>query len=105
VVDVENVKAGSYGVVPWDSSVIIPARPPHFGHLVKSTPLPGQPGSFMGVGRPDSSTRQRVSSGIDPAGNEKREDGKDKWLSEPPLVEKRDARKNTRLGLATRSVA
>jgi hypothetical protein len=61
--------------------------------LAKSTPLPGQPGSFMDVGGPGALTRQRVWSGIDLAESEKGKDGKDKWIPEPQMGEKRDAKR------------
>ena len=61
--------------------------------LAKSTPLPGQPSSFMDVGGPGALTRQRIWSGIDLAENEKGKDGKDKWIPEPQMGEKRDAKR------------
>lgn len=70
--------------------------------LAKATPLPGQPASFMDVGGPGALTRQRVWSGSN-GGNvisidededvgELGKDGKDKWIPEPQMGEKREAR-------------
>lgn len=61
--------------------------------LAKSTPLPGQPGSFMDVGGPGALTRQRIWSGMDLAENARGKDGKDKWIPEPQMGEKRDAKR------------
>lgn len=61
--------------------------------LAKSTPLPGQPGSFMDVGGPGAMTRQRIWLGIDLADHERGKDGKDKWIPEPQMGEKRDAKR------------
>lgn len=61
--------------------------------LTKSTPLPGQPGSFMDVGGPGALTRQRIWSGIDLAVDARGKDGKDKWIPEPQMGEKRDAKR------------
>ena len=71
--------------------------------LAKSTPLPGQPGSFMDVGGPGALTRSRVWDGGNQNGNvltidedgdveELGKDGKDKWIPEPQMGEKREAR-------------
>ncbi|KIX08285.1 uncharacterized protein Z518_02941 [Rhinocladiella mackenziei CBS 650.93] len=70
--------------------------------LAKSTPLPGQPASFMDVGGPGALTRQRVWDGgngvntvsVDEDGDveELGKDGKDKWIPEPQMGEKREAR-------------
>ncbi|EXJ94512.1 hypothetical protein A1O1_02908 [Capronia coronata CBS 617.96] len=70
--------------------------------LAKATPLPGQPASFMDVGGPGAMTRQRVWDGgngesivtIDDDGDieELGKDGKDKWIPEPQMGEKREAR-------------
>jgi hypothetical protein len=61
--------------------------------LAKSTPLPGQPSSFMDVGGPGALTRQRTWSGIDLPENERGKDNKDKWIPEPQVGEKRDAKR------------
>ncbi|EXJ84460.1 hypothetical protein A1O3_05128 [Capronia epimyces CBS 606.96] len=70
--------------------------------LAKATPLPGQPASFMDVGGPGALTRQRVWDGgngestitLDEDGDieELGKDGKDKWIPEPQMGEKREAR-------------
>lgn len=60
--------------------------------LAKATPLPGQPGSFMDVGGPGALTRQRVWHGLDLPEAERGKDGKDKWIPEPQMGEKRDAK-------------
>ncbi|EXJ75195.1 uncharacterized protein A1O5_01891 [Cladophialophora psammophila CBS 110553] len=70
--------------------------------LAKATPLPGQPGSFMDVGGPGTLTRQRVWDGgnggsllsgdEDGDAEELGKDGKDKWIPEPQMGEKREAR-------------
>jgi hypothetical protein len=72
--------------------------------LAKATPLPGQPSSFMDVGGPGALTRQRVWDGGSSGGNntlaidedgdveELGKDGKDKWIPEPQMGEKREAR-------------
>ena len=60
--------------------------------LAKATPLPGQPGSFMDVGGPGAMTRQRVWHGSDVPEDEMGKDGKDKWVPEPQMGEKRDAK-------------
>jgi hypothetical protein len=62
--------------------------------LTKSTPLPGQPGSFMDVGGPGTLTRQRTWSGTDVDAAARGKDGKDKWIPEPQMGEKRDAKRN-----------
>lgn len=61
--------------------------------LAKSTPLPGQPGSFMDVGGPGALTRQRIWSGIDLADSDRGKEGKDKWIPEPQMGERRDAKR------------
>ncbi|KAL2842336.1 hypothetical protein BJY01DRAFT_256756 [Aspergillus pseudoustus] len=50
--------------------------------LSKSVPLPSQPSSHLNVGGPGALTRQRVLL-----------DGKDKWIPEPQIGEKRDAKR------------
>ena len=60
--------------------------------LGKSTPLPGQPPGFMDVGGPGAMTRQRVWDGKDVSAEERGKDGKDKWIPEPQVGEKRDAK-------------
>ncbi len=61
--------------------------------LAKSTPLPGQAGAFMDVGGPGALTRQRVWHGQDLAENERGKEGRDKWVPEPQVGEKRDAKR------------
>jgi hypothetical protein len=60
--------------------------------LAKATPLPGQPSSFMDVGGPGALTRQRIWHGLDIDESERAKDGKDKWIPEPQMGEKRDAK-------------
>ncbi|KIW40234.1 uncharacterized protein PV06_07448 [Exophiala oligosperma] len=72
--------------------------------LAKATPLPGEPGSYMDVGGSGALSRQRVWDGgngtaagtlaIDDDGNieELGKDGKDRWIPEPQMGEKREAR-------------
>lgn len=72
--------------------------------LAKATPLPGQPASFMDVGGPGALTRQRVWDGgngpsripldedEDDEDEELGKDGKDKWIPEPQMGEKREAK-------------
>lgn len=72
--------------------------------LAKSTPLPGQPASFMDVGGAGALSRSRVWDGgsgtglnpisIDEDGDveELGKDGKDRWIPEPQMGEKREAR-------------
>ena len=60
--------------------------------LGKSTPLPGQPAGFMDVGGPGAMTRQRVWDGRDVGVEERGKDGKDKWIPEPQVGERRDAK-------------
>lgn len=60
--------------------------------LGKSTPLPGQPAGFMDVGGPGAMTRQRVWDGRDIGEEERGKEGKDKWIPEPQVGEKRDAK-------------
>ena len=60
--------------------------------LAKSTPLPGQPGSFMDVGGPGALTRQRVWHGQDIPEEERGKEGRDKWMPEPQVGEKREAK-------------
>ncbi|KAL1993642.1 hypothetical protein VTN49DRAFT_2311 [Thermomyces lanuginosus] len=50
--------------------------------LSKSVPLPGQPSGHLNVGGPGALTRQRILS-----------EPKDKWIPEPQLGEKRDAKR------------
>ncbi|KAL2827070.1 hypothetical protein BDW59DRAFT_179270 [Aspergillus cavernicola] len=50
--------------------------------LSKSVPLPSQPSSHLNVGGPGALTRQRTLP-----------DGKDKWIPEPQIGEKRDAKR------------
>lgn len=61
--------------------------------LSKSTPLPGQAGAFMDVGGPGALTRQRLWLGQDLQESERGKDGKDKWIPEPQMGEKRDAKR------------
>lgn len=70
--------------------------------LAKSTPLPGQPASFMDVGGSGALSRSRVwddgnDGGIlctdeDGDAEDLGKDGKDKWIPEPQMGEKREAR-------------
>ncbi|KAI1624867.1 hypothetical protein EDD37DRAFT_657336 [Exophiala viscosa] len=70
--------------------------------LAKATPLPGQPSSYMDVGGSGALSRSRVWDGgsggsticIDEDGDveELGKDGKDKWIPEPQMGEKREAR-------------
>jgi hypothetical protein len=71
--------------------------------LAKATPLPGQPGSFMDVGGLGALSRQRIWDGgnhgahavngdDDADVEELGKDGKDKWIPEPQMGEKREAR-------------
>lgn len=50
--------------------------------LSKSVPLPSQPSSHLNVGGPGALTRQRTLT-----------EGKDKWIPEPQIGEKRDAKR------------
>ena len=50
--------------------------------LSKSVPLPSQPSSHLNVGGPGALTRQRFLP-----------DGKDKWIPEPQIGERRDAKR------------
>jgi hypothetical protein len=50
--------------------------------LSKAVPLPSQPSGHLNVGGPGALTRQRVLP-----------DAKDKWIPEPQLGEKRDAKR------------
>lgn len=50
--------------------------------LSKSVPLPSQPSGHLNVGGPGALTRQRVLP-----------DGKDKWIPEPQVGERRDAKR------------
>ncbi|KAL4991346.1 hypothetical protein BDW68DRAFT_185055 [Aspergillus falconensis] len=50
--------------------------------LSKSVPLPSQPSSHLNVGGPGALTRQRTLP-----------EGKDKWIPEPQIGEKRDAKR------------
>lgn len=50
--------------------------------LSKSVPLPTQPSSHLNVGGPGALTRQRILP-----------DGKDKWIPEPQIGERRDAKR------------
>ncbi|KAL4810501.1 hypothetical protein BDV18DRAFT_58174 [Aspergillus unguis] len=50
--------------------------------LSKSVPLPSQPSSHLNVGGPGALTRQRILP-----------EGKDKWIPEPQIGEKRDAKR------------
>ena len=61
--------------------------------LAKATPLPGQAGGFMDVGGPGAMTRQRVLPAGDVPGVERKADGRDKWIPEPQVGEKRDAKR------------
>jgi hypothetical protein len=61
--------------------------------LAKQHPLPGQPGSFMDVGASGALTRQRVWDGVrDLMEEEVGKEGKDKWIPEPQMGEKREAK-------------
>jgi hypothetical protein len=60
--------------------------------LAKSTPLPGQASSFMDVGGPGALTRQRVWNGEDIPEEERGKEGRDKWIPEPQVGEKREAK-------------
>ena len=61
--------------------------------LAKATPLPGQAGGFMDVGGPGAMTRQRILPSGDVAGAERKADGRDKWIPDPQVGEKRDAKR------------
>lgn len=63
--------------------------------LAKATPLPGQAGGFMDVGGPGAMTRQRVlpTTALDSGVEERKADGRDKWIPEPQVGEKRDAKR------------
>ncbi|KAE8150129.1 hypothetical protein BDV25DRAFT_116880 [Aspergillus avenaceus] len=50
--------------------------------LSKSVPLPSQPSSHLNVGGPGALTRQRILP-----------EGKDKWIPEPQIGERRDAKR------------
>jgi hypothetical protein len=60
--------------------------------LAKQHPLPGQPGSFMDVGAAGALARQRVWDGSDLDEEERGKEGKDKWIPEPQMGEKREAK-------------
>lgn len=60
--------------------------------LSKMSPLPGQASSFMDVGASGALTRQRVWHGCDVTEEERGKEGKDKWMPEPQVGEKREAR-------------
>ncbi|KAK5216749.1 hypothetical protein LTR47_011929 [Exophiala xenobiotica] len=72
--------------------------------LAKATPLPDQPFSYMEVGGSGTLSRQRVWDGghgtgdgtttddEDDDSDELGKDGKDKWIPEPQMGEKREAR-------------
>lgn len=60
--------------------------------LAKQHPLPGQPGSFMDVGASGALGRQRVWDGSDLGEEERGKEGKDKWMPEPQMGEKREAK-------------
>jgi len=60
--------------------------------LAKATPLPGQASGFMDVGGPGAMTRQRVLP-TDGHDTERKGDGRDKWIPEPQVGEKRDAKR------------
>ncbi|KAK5456186.1 hypothetical protein LTS15_005505 [Exophiala xenobiotica] len=57
--------------------------------LAKATPLPGQPGSYMDVGGSGDGT---ITIDEDGDVEELGKDGKDKWIPEPQMGEKREAR-------------
>lgn len=61
--------------------------------LSKSTPLPNQPSGFMDVGGPGALTRQRTWAANDVPEEDLGKEGKDKWIPEPNLGEKRDAKR------------
>ena len=60
--------------------------------LAKQHPLPGQPSSFMDVGASGALTRQRTWNGWDIDEEERGKDGKDKWIPEPQMGERREAK-------------
>lgn len=60
--------------------------------LAKQHPLPGQPSSFMDVGAAGTLSRQRTWEGLDLDEEERGKDGKDKWIPEPQMGEKREAK-------------
>lgn len=60
--------------------------------LAKQHPLPGQASSFMDVGASGALTRQRTWDGMDLDDEERGKDGKDKWIPEPQMGEKREAK-------------
>ena len=61
--------------------------------LSKSHPLPNQSPGFMDVGGPGALTRQRIWNGSDVAESERGKEGRDKWIPEPQVGEKRDAKR------------
>lgn len=60
--------------------------------LAKQHPLPGESSSFMDVGAAGALSRQRTWSGWDLDEEERGKDGKDKWIPEPQMGEKREAK-------------
>ena len=79
---------------PHDAPLTVSLALYYLVMLAKSTPLPGQPGSFMDVGGPGALTRQRVWHGLDLPEEEWGKDGRDKWIPEPQVSEKRDAKRS-----------
>ncbi|KAL9112158.1 MAG: hypothetical protein Q9227_003535 [Pyrenula ochraceoflavens] len=61
--------------------------------LSKTTPLPSQSSGFMDVGGPGALMRQRVWHAQDVPGHERGKEGRDKWIPEPNMGEKRDAKR------------
>lgn len=96
VSDAIPVKASAAAATPTFSSTSTPFTAPlalyYLLMLAKSTPLPGQPGSFMDVGGPGALTRQKTWDGRDLDDADRGKDGKDKWIPEPQVGEKRDAK-------------
>ncbi|ETN42218.1 uncharacterized protein HMPREF1541_04159 [Cyphellophora europaea CBS 101466] len=60
--------------------------------LAKQHPLPGQPGSFMDAGASGALSRQRIWDGSDVDEEERGKEGRDKWMPEPQMGEKREAK-------------
>ena len=87
-VEIDDLEAD--GDVPLTVSLALH----HLLLLAKSSPLPGELSTFMDVGGPGALTRQRTwDSAFDLLAEMVGKDGKDKWIPEPGLAEKRDAKR------------
>jgi hypothetical protein len=88
----DKIGAGNGTPEPDEAKLTVSLALYYLLMLAKATPLPGQASGFMDVGGPGAMTRQRVLP-TDVQDPERKVDGRDKWIPEPQVGEKRDAKR------------